>query len=79
MGINGNELEYAEEENILYYAVLRIRDGYPGSCFFTHPGFWILDLETSTKERKGVKKIYCHTFLCSHKFIKLKIILFLKC
>jgi hypothetical protein len=48
---NGIEIEYCEEENILYWAVLRIRDVYLGSCFFTHPGFWILDLKTSTKER----------------------------
>jgi hypothetical protein len=31
------------------------------------------------QQKRGVKKISCHTFLCSHKFHKLKIILVLKC
>ncbi len=46
--------------------VLRIRDVYPGSriLIFTHPGSWI--------QNRGVKKISCHTFLCSHKFHKIE-------
>jgi hypothetical protein len=34
-------------------AVLRIRDFYPGSRIlnFTHPGSWIPDPKTATKER----------------------------
>jgi hypothetical protein len=39
--------------------------------FFTHPGSRIPDPKTATKER-GEKKIYSHTFLCSHKFHKIK-------
>jgi hypothetical protein len=31
VGFNGIEIEYCEEENILSWAVLRIRDVYPGS------------------------------------------------
>ena len=37
---------------------------------FTHPGSRIPDPKTGTKER-GEKKIFCHTFLCSHKFHKI--------
>jgi hypothetical protein len=46
--------------------VLRIRDVYPGSGFFSHPGS-----KNSNKER-GEKKKFCHTFLCSHKFHKIE-------
>jgi hypothetical protein len=31
------------------------------------------------EQKRVVKKFFCHTFFCSHKFTKLKIILFLKC
>jgi hypothetical protein len=59
--------------------VWRIRDVYPGSriLIFTHPGSrisdpgsWIPDPKTARKER-GEKKIFCHNFLCSHKFHKI--------
>jgi hypothetical protein len=48
--------------------VLRIRDVYPGSriLIFTHPGSRI----QKQQQKRGVKKICCHTFLCSHKFHK---------
>jgi hypothetical protein len=39
----------------------------PGSRFFPSR---IPDPKTATKE--GVKKIFCHTFLCSHKFHKIE-------
>ncbi len=50
--------------------VLHIRDGYPGSriLIFTHPGSRIQKQE----QKRGVKKICCHNFLCSHKFHKLQ-------
>ncbi len=50
--------------------MLRIRDVYPGShiLIFTHPGSWIPDPKTVTKER-GEKNV-CQTFFCSHKFHK---------
>jgi hypothetical protein len=66
--------------------VLLIRDVYPGSriLIFTHPrsrflpipdrrsrisdpGSWI----QKPQEKRGVKKFFCHTFLCSHKFHKI--------
>jgi hypothetical protein len=47
-------------------AVLRIRDVYPGSGYFIHPGSWITDL--TTKDEKGKKLLSC--FFCSHKFEK---------
>jgi hypothetical protein len=58
--------------------VLRIRYVYPGSCIliFTHPGSPI----QIQQQKRRVKKICCHTFLCSHKFHKIeKIISVLKC
>jgi hypothetical protein len=50
-------------------AVLRIRDVYPGSriLIFTHPGSRI----QKQPQKREVKKISCHTFLCSHKFHKI--------
>jgi hypothetical protein len=50
--------------------VWRIRDVYPGSriLIFTHPGSRI----QKQQQKRGVKKIFCHTFLCSHKFHKIK-------
>ncbi len=55
----------------------RIRDVYPGSriLIFTHPGSWIPDLGSriqKQQQKRGVKKIFCHTFLCSHKFHKIE-------
>jgi hypothetical protein len=50
--------------------VLRIRDVYPGSRIriFSHPGSRI----QKQQQKRGVKKIFCHTFLCSHKFHKIE-------
>jgi hypothetical protein len=50
-----------------------IRDGYPGSgiLIFTHPGSRISDPGfriQKQQQKRGVKKISCHTFLCSHTF-----------
>ncbi len=47
---------------------MRIRDVYPGSPIpiFTHPGSRI----QKQQQKRGVKKIWCHNFLCSHKFHK---------
>jgi hypothetical protein len=49
--------------------VLRIRDVYPGSriLIFTHPGSRI----QKQQQKREVKKISSHTFLCSHKFHKI--------
>jgi hypothetical protein len=49
--------------------VLRIRDVYPGSwiLIFTHPGSRI----QKQQQKREVKKISCHTFLCSLKFHKI--------
>ncbi len=47
---------------VYWYAVLQIRDVYPGSR--------IPDPRTATKERG--KKICYHTFFCSHKFHKIE-------
>ncbi len=50
--------------------VLRIRDGYPGSWFFTHPGSRIPDQKH--QEKRGVKKKFLwYIFFCSHKFHKI--------
>ncbi len=59
----------------------RIWDVYPGSRIltFTHTGSRISDPgsripDTGSKnsnKREGWKKIWCHTFLCSHKFHKI--------
>ncbi len=48
--------------------VLRIQDVYPGSriLIFIHPGPWIPDPKTATKEKN--KKISCPAFFCSHKY-----------
>ncbi len=50
--------------------MLRIRDVYPGSwiLIFTHPGSRI----QKQQKKRGVKKNFCHTFLCSHKFHKIE-------
>ncbi len=50
--------------------MLRIRDVYPGSriLIFTHPGSRI----QKQQQKRGVKKICCHNFLCSHKFHKIE-------
>ncbi len=48
----------------LMFAVLRILDVYPGSWFLP-----ILDPGSkNSNKREGWKKIWCHTFLFSHKF-----------
>ncbi len=49
--------------------MLRIRNVYPGSriLIFTHPGSRV----QKQQQKRGVKKIWCHTFLCSHKFHKI--------
>ena len=54
---------------LVFQAVLRIRDVYPVSriLIFTHPGSRI----QKQQQKRGVKKIYCHNFLCSHKFHKI--------
>jgi hypothetical protein len=57
-------------------AVLRIRDVYPGSriLIFTHPGSRIPNLGSRIQKRqqkRGVKKICCPPFFCSHKFNKI--------
>ncbi len=57
--------------------MLRIRDVYPGSrmLIFTRPGSRI----QKQQQKRAVKKISCHTFLCSHKFHKIENYFFLKC
>jgi hypothetical protein len=62
------------------YAVLRIRDVYPGSriLIFTHPGSQIPDPKTATQER-GEKKFVVIPLFVATNFTELKIILFLKC
>jgi hypothetical protein len=60
-----------------FLPVLRIRDVYPGSriLIFTHPGSRISDPGSriqKQRQKRGVKKICCHTFLCSHKFHKIE-------
>ncbi len=55
--------------------VLRIRHVYPGSriLFFTHPGSRIsVPGSNKQQQKRGVKKISFHTFLCSHKFHKIE-------
>jgi hypothetical protein len=57
--------------------VLRIRDVYPGSriLIFTHPGSRISDPGSriqKQQQKRGVKKIYCHNFLCSHELHKIE-------
>ncbi len=49
--------------------VLRIRDVYPRSriLIFSHPGSRI----QKQQQKRGVKKICCLNFLCSHKFHKI--------
>jgi hypothetical protein len=63
------------------YSVWRIRDVYPGSriLIFTHPGSRISDPgsripdpKTTTSNKREVKKNFCHTFLCSHKLLKIE-------
>jgi hypothetical protein len=45
-------------------------DVYPGSwiLIFTHPGSRI----QKQQQKRGAKKIWCHNFLCSHKFHKIE-------
>ena len=56
-------------KNWQFQSVLQIRDVYPGSriLIFTHPGSRI----QKQQQKREVKKISCHTFLCSHKFHKI--------
>ncbi len=77
-------LSYLERESgmiwflghyILYLPVWRIQDVYPGSWFLPipDPGSWIPDLgsQIQKQQRKtGVKKFFCQTIFCSHKFHK---------
>jgi hypothetical protein len=52
-------------------AVLRIRDVYPDPDFYPSR---IPDLGSriqKQQQKRGVKKISCHNFLCSHKFHKI--------
>jgi len=65
-------------------AVWRIRDVYPGSriLIFTHPGSRNSDPGSrisdpgsrikKQEQKRGVKKKFFHTFLCSHKFHKIE-------
>jgi hypothetical protein len=58
------------------YTVLKIRDVYPRSriLIFTHPGSRILYPGSRIQKQqqyRGMKKNFCHTFLCSHKFKKI--------
>jgi hypothetical protein len=60
----------------MYASVLRIRDVYPGSriLIFTNPGSRISDPGSriqKQQQKRGMKKISCHNFLCSHKFHKI--------
>jgi hypothetical protein len=55
------------QKKIMFDAVLRIRDVYPGSriLIFTHPGSRIPDLGSriqKQQQKREVKKISCHTF-----------------
>jgi hypothetical protein len=57
--------------------VLRIQDVYPGSriLIFTHPGSLVSDPGSQIQkqqQKRGVKKICCYNFLCSHKFHKIE-------
>ncbi len=45
--------------------VMRIRDVYPRSRIL------IFSLDSKQQQKRGVKKISCHNFLCSHKFHKI--------
>ncbi len=52
--------------------VLRIRDAYPGSWFFTHPGSRVPEPGSKNgNKREGWKKICCHNFSCGIKFYKI--------
>ncbi len=62
-------------QNYANPTVLRIRDVHPGSWFLPIPD----PGSKNSNKRDGWKKICCHTFLCSHKFHKIGIILVLKC
>ncbi len=78
-------LSYIEEVGLaLKKPVWRIRDVYPGSWFLPipDPASRIPDLGSriqKQQQKRGMKKICCHNFLCSHKFHKLHIILVLMC
>ncbi len=48
--------------------MVRIRDVYPGSGFFPIPD----PGNQKQQQKRGVKKNFCHTFLCSHKFHKIE-------
>jgi hypothetical protein len=56
-------------------AVLRIRDVYPGFRILI---FYPSQIQ-KPQQKRGVKKICCHTFFVATNCTKLKIILFLKC
>ncbi len=57
-------------KNIPSNAVLRIRDVYPGSriLIFVHPGSRI----QKQQQKRGVKKICCPAYFCSHKNHKIE-------
>ncbi len=53
------------EIKICICSVLRIRDVYPGSWFFVHPGSRI---QKQYRNKREGWKIFCYpTFFCSHK------------
>ncbi len=58
----------------MIFAVLRIRDVYPGSWILPIP-----DPKTAKKDRGEKNQISCHTFFVAINFTKLYIIRFLKC
>ncbi len=68
------ELEQSGADTIMSYeeyikiSVLRNRDVYPGSriLIISDPGSRI----QKQQQKKGVKKISCQIFFCSHKFHK---------
>jgi hypothetical protein len=64
---------------ITFFPVLRIRDVYPGSWFFTYPASQISDLGSriqKQQQKRGVKKNLLSHFFVVTNFTKSNIILF---
>jgi hypothetical protein len=55
---------------LVSWPVLWIRDVYPGSQIWD-PDFYPSRIQKQ-QQKRGVKKICCHTFICSHKFHKIE-------
>ncbi len=82
-GFNPNILRYEGIWGAADGAVFKKYQCWGSGMFIPDPGSWFLPISDpgsrildpgskNSNKREGWKKIFCHTFLCSHKFHKLE-------